>query len=130
MGEIQETAKGQGVAPTRCSSRTWRVPPTDPDVPGAYAVTDETLPYHLLGFHCRLSQCLNPKTILICNLYSLARRSLVIRWISTVTSGTGGVMPFNSRNSNRTDIGSGSSQFGDDGSLDDLLRFGSVVADT
>ena len=53
-----------------------------------------------LGFCRRLSQCLNPKTLLMCSLYSPARRSFVIRWISTVTSGTGGFIPFSRRNSN------------------------------
>jgi len=38
------------------------------------------------GFRRRLSQCLNPRIFLMCSLYSPARRSLVIRWISTVTS--------------------------------------------
>src|ERR1700741_981367 len=52
------------------------------------------------GFPLLLSQCLNPRTFLMCSRYSPARRFFVIRWISTVTSGTGGFIPFRSRNSN------------------------------
>ena len=40
------------------------------------------------------------KTFLMCKRYSPARRSFVIRWIRTVTSGTGGFIPFSSRSSN------------------------------
>jgi hypothetical protein len=36
----------------------------------------------------------------MCSRYSRARRSFVILWINTVTSGTGGFMPFNKRSSN------------------------------
>jgi hypothetical protein len=81
-------------------SRTWRIPPTDTEVLGAYSVTDETLPCHLLGFCRRLSQCLYPKTLLMWSRYSPARRSFVILWISTVTSGTGGFIPLRRRSSN------------------------------
>jgi hypothetical protein len=55
---------------------------------------------HRLGFCRRLFRCLNPRTFLMCSRYSLARRSLTILWISTVTSGTGGFIPFSRRNSN------------------------------
>ena len=46
-----------------------------------------------IHFRRRLSQCLNPRTFLMCNWYSPARRSFVILWIRTVTSGTGGFIP-------------------------------------
>ncbi len=49
---------------------------------------------YLFGFCRRLSQCLNPRTFLMFNLYTPELRSVVILLISTVTSGTGGFMPF------------------------------------
>jgi hypothetical protein len=68
--------------------------------PQSASSTRPPLKTHRFGFCARLSQFLNPKIFLICNRYSPARRSFVIRWIKTVTSGTGGFMPFSRRNSN------------------------------
>ena len=47
---------------------------------------------YVLGLFRRLSQCLNPKTFLMCNLYSPARRSFVIRFL-----GAGQPRPSNTR---------------------------------
>jgi hypothetical protein len=58
---------------------------------------------HRLGFCCRLSQCLNARTFLMCNWYSPARRSVVTLWIITVTSGTGEFIPLSRHNSNGTE---------------------------
>jgi hypothetical protein len=50
-----------------------------------------------------LSQFLNPKTFLMCSLYSPARRSAVVLWISTVTLGTVGFIPSGRCSSNGTE---------------------------
>jgi hypothetical protein len=51
----------------------------------------------------RLSRCLNPRTFLMCNLYSPARRSLVTLSMRTVTSGTGRFIPLGKRSSKGTE---------------------------
>jgi hypothetical protein len=67
---------------------------------GVHDRSQETSLYcrtHRLGFCRRVSQCLNPKTFLMCNWYSPARRFLVTLWMRTVTSGTGRFIPLRRR---------------------------------